>query len=88
MTRWLRIPDLWSTSGAWTRNGAARTGSGMLEVYPIAHYGAADIGVRRFHHPGHEDAEGGRGEVHPPVAGDEWDVEGDAGDQLRSSWGG
>ena len=29
-----------------------------LEVYPIANYGAVEIGVHRFHHPGHEDAEG------------------------------
>ena len=26
--------------------------SGTLEVYPIAHYGAVEIGVHRFHHPG------------------------------------
>ncbi len=25
---------------------------GTLEVYPIAQYGAAEIGVHRFHHPG------------------------------------
>jgi hypothetical protein len=25
-----------------------------LEVYPIANYGAVEIGVHRFHHPGHE----------------------------------
>jgi len=31
---------------------------GTLEVYPIANYGAVEIGVHRFHHPGHEDAEG------------------------------
>jgi hypothetical protein len=31
---------------------------GTLEVYPIAHYGAVEIGVHRFHHPGHEDTEG------------------------------
>lgn len=30
---------------------------GTLEVYPIAHYGAVEIGVHRFHHPGHEDTE-------------------------------
>jgi hypothetical protein len=28
---------------------------GTLEVYPIANYGAVEIGVHRFHHPGHED---------------------------------
>jgi Domain of unknown function (DUF4440) len=28
-----------------------------LEVYPIAHYGAVEIGVHRFHHPGHDDTE-------------------------------
>jgi hypothetical protein len=27
-------------------------------VYPIATYGAVEIGVHRFHHPGHEDTEG------------------------------
>jgi ketosteroid isomerase-like protein len=27
---------------------------GSLEVYPIAGYGAVEIGVHRFHHPGHE----------------------------------
>lgn len=31
---------------------------GTLEVYPIANYGAVEIGVHRFHHPGHEDTEG------------------------------
>jgi ketosteroid isomerase-like protein len=30
---------------------------GTLEVYPIANYGAVEIGVHRFHHPGHEDGE-------------------------------
>jgi ketosteroid isomerase-like protein len=30
---------------------------GTLEVYPIADYGAVEIGVHRFHHPGHESAE-------------------------------
>lgn len=25
---------------------------GTLEVYPIEHYGAVEIGVHRFHHPG------------------------------------
>ena len=28
---------------------------GTLEVYPIAHYGAAEIGVHRFTHPGQPD---------------------------------
>lgn len=28
---------------------------GTLEVYPIAHYGAVEIGVHRFHHPGQPD---------------------------------
>lgn len=28
---------------------------GSLEVYPIAHYGAVEIGVHRFHHPGQPD---------------------------------
>lgn len=27
---------------------------GTLEVYPIAHYGAVEIGVHRFYHPGQE----------------------------------
>jgi ketosteroid isomerase-like protein len=30
---------------------------GTLEVYPIADYGAVEIGMHRFHHPGHESAE-------------------------------
>ena len=30
---------------------------GTLEVYPIADYGAVEIGVHRFHHPGHESTE-------------------------------
>jgi ketosteroid isomerase-like protein len=29
---------------------------GSLEVYPIANYGAVEIGVHRFHHPGQETA--------------------------------
>jgi uncharacterized protein DUF4440 len=28
---------------------------GTLEVYPLAHYGAVEIGTHRFHHPGHDD---------------------------------
>ena len=28
--------------------------TGTLEVYPIANYGAVEIGVHRFHHPGQE----------------------------------
>jgi Domain of unknown function (DUF4440) len=28
---------------------------GSLEVYPLNGYGAVEIGVHRFHHPGHED---------------------------------
>jgi uncharacterized protein (TIGR02246 family) len=28
--------------------------AGSLEVYPIANYGAVEIGIHRFHHPGHE----------------------------------
>lgn len=28
---------------------------GTLEVYPIDNYGAVEIGVHRFHHPGHDD---------------------------------
>ena len=31
---------------------------GSLEVYPLKDYGAVEIGVHRFHHPGKEDAEG------------------------------
>ena len=30
---------------------------GTLEVYPIANYGAVEIGIHRFHHPGHDDTE-------------------------------
>jgi ketosteroid isomerase-like protein len=30
---------------------------GTLEVYPIANYGAVEIGVHRFHHPGPETAQ-------------------------------
>lgn len=30
---------------------------GSLEVYPIANYGAVEIGIHRFHHPGHETAD-------------------------------
>ena len=30
---------------------------GTLEVHPIANYGAVEIGVHRFHHPGHENTE-------------------------------
>jgi hypothetical protein len=26
--------------------------SGSLEVYPLEHYGAVEIGIHRFHHPG------------------------------------
>jgi len=29
--------------------------SGSMEVYPLNGYGAVEIGVHRFHHPGHED---------------------------------
>ncbi len=28
---------------------------GTLQVYPLAHYGAVEIGTHRFHHPGHND---------------------------------
>jgi hypothetical protein len=27
--------------------------TGSLEVYPLAHYGAVEIGIHRFTHPGH-----------------------------------
>jgi hypothetical protein len=30
---------------------------GTLEVYPLANYGAVEIGVHRFHHPVHESTE-------------------------------
>ena len=30
---------------------------GSLEVYPIANYGAVEIGIHRFHHPGRETTE-------------------------------
>lgn len=32
--------------------------SGTLQVYPMKGFGAVEIGVHRFHHPGHEDTEG------------------------------
>jgi ketosteroid isomerase-like protein len=31
--------------------------SGSLEVYPLKDFGAVEIGVHRFHHPGKDDAE-------------------------------
>jgi hypothetical protein len=31
---------------------------GTLEVYPLAHYGAVELGTHRFHHPGHDDEVG------------------------------
>jgi hypothetical protein len=31
---------------------------GTLQVYPLAHYGAVEIGTHRFHHPGHGDEVG------------------------------
>ena len=31
---------------------------GTLQVYPMKGFGAVEIGVHRFHHPGHEDTEG------------------------------
>ncbi len=30
---------------------------GSLQVYPLNGYGAVEIGVHRFHHPGHDDTE-------------------------------
>jgi hypothetical protein len=27
---------------------------GTLQVYPVKDYGAIEMGVHRFHHPGHE----------------------------------
>lgn len=30
---------------------------GSLEVYPMKGFGALEIGVHRFHHPGHDDTE-------------------------------
>jgi ketosteroid isomerase-like protein len=30
---------------------------GSLQVFPMKHYGALEIGVHRFHHPGHDDTE-------------------------------
>jgi hypothetical protein len=32
--------------------------AGSLQVYPMKGYGAVEMGVHRFHHPGHEDTEG------------------------------
>ena len=31
---------------------------GTLKIYPMKGYGALEVGVHRFHHPGHEDTEG------------------------------
>jgi hypothetical protein len=31
---------------------------GTMQVYPMKGYGAVEMGVHRFHHPGHEDTEG------------------------------
>jgi hypothetical protein len=31
---------------------------GTLQVYYMKGYGAVEMGVHRFHHPGHEDTEG------------------------------
>ena len=31
--------------------------SGSLQVYPMKGYGAVEMGVHRFHHPGHDDTE-------------------------------
>ncbi len=31
---------------------------GTLEVYPIKDYGAVELGIHTFHHPGHDDTEG------------------------------
>jgi ketosteroid isomerase-like protein len=31
--------------------------AGTLEVYPMHGYGAVELGVHRFHHPGHDDTE-------------------------------
>ncbi len=31
---------------------------GTLQAYPLKGYGAVEMGVHRFHHPGHEDTEG------------------------------
>ena len=32
--------------------------SGSLQVYPMKGYGAVEMGVHRFHHPGHDETEG------------------------------
>jgi hypothetical protein len=32
---------------------------GTLQVYPLAHYGAVEIGTHRFHHPGQQHDDGG-----------------------------
>jgi len=31
---------------------------GTLRIYPMKGYGAVEMGVHRFHHPGHDDTEG------------------------------
>jgi ketosteroid isomerase-like protein len=37
---------------------------GTLEVYPLAHYGAVEIGIHQFHHPGQADNVGEAKFVH------------------------
>lgn len=31
---------------------------GTLQIYPMKGYGAVELGIHRFYHPGHEDTEG------------------------------
>jgi hypothetical protein len=31
---------------------------GTLQIYPMKGYGAVEMGIHRFHHPGHDDTEG------------------------------
>ncbi|MGA7928507.1 MAG: hypothetical protein WCA20_21250 [Candidatus Sulfotelmatobacter sp.] len=54
---------------------------GSMEVYPLKGYGAVEIGVHRFHHPGEE----GFGEAKFVTVWQNqgWRVEGDARDQLQ-----
>ncbi len=56
---------------------------GSLEVYPLKGYGAVEIGVHRFHHPGTQDHDVlGEAKFNSPVAVHGRSLEGDAGDQL------
>ncbi len=56
---------------------------GTLKVYQMKGYGFVEMGVHRFHHPGHEDTEGvGEGQFVHLWQYQGWSVEGYACDQL------